>query len=103
VLQLIALSEPLRLSASLSAALSGGSTDPSAPVIAVPIVFRGSLDAIVLYGAHRSGEDLDPEEIDSLDALARAAAAAYDHLDAESTRLRLARMEEEVTRLKALA
>jgi hypothetical protein len=54
------------------------------PVVAMPLVVRRQLVGMVLYGAHRNGADLDPEEIKSLCDLAVAAAAAYDHLRAEA-------------------
>ncbi len=54
------------------------------PAFAMPLVVRRQLVGMVLYGAHRNGADLDPEEVKSLCDLAVAAAAAYDHLRAEA-------------------
>jgi hypothetical protein len=56
------------------------------PLLAVPIVVRHRLEAFALYGGHVGGEALDPDEIRSLRLLAVPAAAAYDHLEAESLR-----------------
>jgi hypothetical protein len=50
-------------------------------VLAVPVFALARLEAIVLYGAHAGGEDIDPDEAISLEALAKAAGTAYDHLE----------------------
>jgi hypothetical protein len=39
-----------------------------------------------LYGAQRSGNDLDVDEIDLIVALAKAAAQAYERLEAQELR-----------------
>ncbi|HYL28049.1 MAG TPA: hypothetical protein VEW74_09460 [Candidatus Nitrosotalea sp.] len=51
------------------------------PVLAVPIFVRSHLCAVVVYGAHVNGEDIDPDEAASLEALGVAAGIAYDHLE----------------------
>jgi hypothetical protein len=56
------------------------------PMLAVPVLVRDRLIAIALYGSHRNGEALDPDEVASIDRLAGGAAAAYDHLEAEALR-----------------
>jgi hypothetical protein len=86
VLRLIAAGAPLRLTPVDLAALIGVPDNSQAPALAVPIIFRGELDGFMLVGAHRSGEEIDAEEIVSLSALARSAASAYDHLDAQAMR-----------------
>lgn len=65
------------------------------PVYAVPVAVGNQLEAIALYGAHASGEDLDPDERRSLRVLARNAALAYDHLRVQALRksLEQARVE----------
>ena len=67
------------------------------PVLAVPLSVRHELRAIALYGAHASGEDIDPDEVKAIEILATMASAAFDHLEAlelrrevESLRLQLA-------------
>jgi len=50
-------------------------------VLGVPVFAVTRLEAIVLYGAHTGGEDIDPDEAASLEGLARAAGTAYDHLE----------------------
>ncbi len=57
---------------------------PAQPVLALPIIVRRELAAIVFYGSHIHGEGLDPDEIKAIANLGPGAAAAYDHLNAES-------------------
>lgn len=52
------------------------------PVLGVPLLLRRKLVAIVLYGAHRNGADIDPDEARALKRLAVSAEASYDHLRA---------------------
>jgi hypothetical protein len=59
---------------------------PGRPILAVPIAARSRLIAFTLYGATEAGETLDPDQRRTLQHLATAAAAAYDHLEAEALR-----------------
>jgi hypothetical protein len=70
------------------------------PVLGLPIVAHDELTAVVLYGQHRSGATLDPEEEVLLDRLADAAAAAYDHLEAKRLREELNALRRTVTTLE---
>jgi hypothetical protein len=99
VLQLVGDSSPLRLHEGRwrRADLPSGSR---CPILAIPIVVRHTLAAIALYGAHGSGEDLDPDEIRSILALAVAAGAAYDHINAEAYRRRSEDLSREVDFLR---
>jgi hypothetical protein len=63
------------------------------PLLALPVTIRRRLAAFVLYSGHRGGEALDPTEQRSIGALAIGAAAAYDHLEAEFLRRRVAELE----------
>jgi len=47
------------------------------PVLAVPIVSQHSLSAVVLYGSHVNGTLPDPDEVELLAALAKAAATSH--------------------------
>lgn len=58
--------------------------------LAVPVTVRHELVCFTLYGAHRNGAQLDPEEADLLDELAREASRAYDHVEAVRVRERYA-------------
>lgn len=60
-------------------------------VLAVPVTVRHELVSFSLYGAHRNGAQLDPEEIELLEELAREASRAYDHIEAVRLRERYAR------------
>jgi hypothetical protein len=64
--------------------------------LAVPVLVRARLYAVALYGPHRNGEDIDPDEASSLEAIATAAGMAYDHLEA-------ARCERAAARWRKLA
>ena len=75
---------------------------PACPVLALPIVVRRELAAIVFYGAHVHGEPLDPDEIKAIAALANGAAAAYDHLEAEAMRNEVASLQRAVEIQQAL-
>jgi hypothetical protein len=59
-------------------------------VLAVPVMVRHDLVSFTLYGAHRNGAQLDPEEVALLDDLAREASRAYDHVEAVRMRERYA-------------
>ena len=49
---------------------------------------RHELVSFTLYGAHANGAQLDPDEVQLLEELAREAARAYDHVEAERARIR---------------
>ena len=55
-----------------------------------PIVFG---NGFVVYGAHANGADIDPDELRALAGLVKNAAVAYDHLEAQALRARIAVLE----------
>jgi hypothetical protein len=59
-------------------------------VLAVPVMVRHELVSFTLYGAHRNGAQLDPEEVVLLEELASEASRAYDHVEAVRVRERYA-------------
>jgi hypothetical protein len=63
------------------------------PLLAVPVLARRNVVAIVLYGLHSSGVDLDLDEIRSIERVAEAAGAAYDHVEAETFRRKYEELE----------
>lgn len=71
-------------------------------IYAVPVVVGHQLEAIALYGGHRTGEVLDPDERRSLRELAVAAAGGYDHVEAAALRARLENVEAENTLLRGV-
>ncbi|MBV8498817.1 MAG: hypothetical protein JO003_06160 [Candidatus Eremiobacteraeota bacterium] len=62
--------------------------------LAVPVTVRHELVSFTLYGAHANGAQLDPDEVTMLEELAREAARAYDHVEAERARQRYAQLTE---------
>ncbi len=54
--------------------------------VAVPVTVRHELVSFTLYGAHTNGAQLDPDEVELLEELAREAARAYDHVEAQRVR-----------------
>lgn len=60
--------------------------------LAVPVTVRHELVSFTLYGAHSNGAQLDPDEVALLEELAREAARAYDHVEAERVRRRYAQL-----------
>ena len=82
--------------ASAETILPGGSKAPS---LVVPLLMRGAVFGFVLYGARSNGAPLTPDERTLLEAIARSAGAAYDHIDAERSHARITELE---TRLREL-
>lgn len=60
--------------------------------LAIPVTVRHELISFTLYGAHANGAQLDPEEVELLEELAREAARAYDHVEAERARTRYSQL-----------
>jgi hypothetical protein len=58
--------------------------------LAVPVTVRHELVCFTLYGAHTNGAQLDPDEVELLEELAREASRAYDHVEAVRVRERYA-------------
>jgi len=50
------------------------------PVLAIPIVTQHTLNAVVLYGSHVNGTLPDPDEVELLTALAKAAATSHQQV-----------------------
>ncbi len=73
--------------------LPGGENAPS---FVVPLIMRGAVFGFVLYGARSTGLPLTTDERGLLEAIARSAAAAYDHIDADKSRARIAELEAEL-------
>ncbi len=77
-------------------------------VLATPVLLRDELAAIVFYGPHRSGADIDPDEVRCLLPLTERGGAAYDHIEARTLRARVATLlrereanEREIAALRA--
>jgi len=76
--------------------LPGGAKAPS---LVIPLIMRGAVFGFVLYGARSNGMTLTTDERSLLEAIARSAGAAYDHIDANKSH---ARIEELEGRLRSL-
>lgn len=50
------------------------------PVLAIPVVTQHVLTAVVLYGAHANSTLLDPDEVELLHALAKAASTSHQQV-----------------------
>ena len=50
------------------------------PVLAIPIVMQHVLIAVVLYGSHVNSTLLDPDEVELLQAIAKAAATSHQQV-----------------------
>jgi len=53
----------------------------AAPAIVIPIFQGDDLAAFALYGVHREGTKLDPDEVQALEALCEVAAQAYTRVE----------------------
>ena len=67
------------------------------PIIAFPLLVRHQLEGLALYGAHVTGEDIDPDEVRILERLATSAAAAYDHIEAQNLRSKFQDIQDKLT------
>lgn len=70
---------------------------PARPILAVPIVSRHDVRAFALYGAHLSGEAIDPDEVRSIEKIASMASAAIDHLEAMELRRQMDAMARQLS------
>lgn len=75
-------------------------TGAAEPMLAIPIFVRHELDAILILGAHVTGEDLDADEIRLLEECAVAAGAAYDHLEADALREKIVELQHTLTSMR---
>jgi hypothetical protein len=69
------------------------------PLVAVPVGNPRRFFAIVLYGGHEAGTDLDQRERELLASLARRAEIAYAYLECEMLRQRIAARESRLAQL----
>lgn len=102
VLQLLAAEDPVPLG---DVTFAPGALPPEErkPSNAMSMRVRSDLEAIVFYGPHDSQEELDPDEIETLEGLLRAAASAYDHVRAAALNDKLEQLETEIQTLRGSA
>ncbi len=91
---------PFRLDASGAADAPGARLpgDLARPVLGVPVGNERRCFAVVLYGGHEAGTDLDDNERDLLGGLIRAAEIAYGEVESEMLRRRIDALEQELAR-----
>ncbi len=78
--------------------LPGGAKAPS---LVVPLLMRGNVFGFVFYGTRLNGTPFTADERALLEAIARSAAAAYDHIDADKSHARIQRLEQQLHQLGA--
>jgi hypothetical protein len=76
--------------------LPGGSRAPS---LVVPLLVRGSVFGFVFYGPRNNEQPLTSDERELLETIAHNAGAAYDHIDADRARARIADLETKLAQL----
>ena len=92
--------EPLKLDD--SQLLPAGVPEGAAlPVLAIPIVNQHVLAAVVLYGAHTNYTLLDPDEIELLHHLAKAAATSHSQVRIEMLQREMERQRTRIGELEA--
>ena len=68
------------------------------PILAVPVGNPRRCFAVVLYGGHEAGTDLESKERDLLESLARDAEIAYAQVESETLRKQILVLEHELAR-----
>ncbi|MBV8725866.1 MAG: hypothetical protein JO078_07445 [Candidatus Eremiobacteraeota bacterium] len=72
-----------------------------APSLVVPLIMRGNVFGFVFYGARSTGLPLTADERNLIESIARSGAAAFDHIDADKSRARIAELESQLRSLGA--
>ena len=79
---------------------TGFPSPPREPVVAFGIVRRGELTAVVLYGRHENGTELEPDELRLIRRLVDASAIAYETVEVTSLRAKNATLERQLLQLR---
>lgn len=74
----------------------------AAPVCAFSMYARGELAAVLLFGPHTGGEQIDPEELALIVRVLAAAGLAFDHVAAQSALQQSDELRAEVATLRSL-
>ncbi len=79
------------------------------PVLAIPVVNQHVLTAVMMFGSHTNSTLPDPDEVELLHALAKAAAASHQHVrvatltrETEAQQRRIDQLEASAAELRAL-
>jgi len=62
-------------------------------VVAIPVALRRELVALMIFGVHSNGIDLDPDEVQALKSLMIPASSAFAHLEALELQKTLAEVQ----------
>jgi hypothetical protein len=92
---------PLDTADAANAPRAGLPHDVARPVLAAPVGNARRCYAIVLYGGHEAGTDLDGNERHLIGSLAHEAGIAYAHVESETLRRRIAELEDQLARTLA--
>ena len=79
-----------------SAPIAGLPDDLARPVLAVPVGNARRCYAVLLYGGHEAGTDLDSNERHLLGSLAHDAEIAYAQVESETLQRKVAMLEAEL-------
>ena len=93
---------PLDAADAAHASPAGLPHDLERPVLVVPVGNARRCYALVLYGGHEVGTDLDGGERHLLGSLAHDAEIAYAQVESETLRRRVAELEDQLATLAAL-
>jgi len=74
---------------------------PNDPVVALGVVRRGVLSAIVFYSRHKNGTELEPDELRLMRSVGAAAAVAYETAEVATLREYVRRLEDRNRQLEA--
>ena len=72
------------------------------PVLAIPVVNQHVLNAIAIYGSHENHTLIDPDEVDLLSMLAKAAATAHQQVRIAALTRRNHELEASTAELRTL-
>jgi GAF domain-containing protein len=73
-----------------------------APCLAVPVCSEiPEATAVALFGAHETGNDIDADEREMLETLARRAAAAYERVIADLLRKEVSQLRTQLAALQS--
>ena len=76
-------------------------TGVARPILALPVIHDDRMQALVLYGAHTDGGDIDALDLRALSGLAIGACAAYEHIEADQLREEVMQARREIEQLRA--
>ena len=92
-------SAPYRVEIAAPPDAAGMPEDLARPVLAAPVANPRRCFAVVLYGGHEAGTDLDHAERELLGRLAKSAEIAYAQVEDDTLRTRIAALERELERV----